>query len=297
MFKNRNVCETLKGKNMLNSQKDTSTYKIGLMSTNKILFMIVSCLLKINDSNKRQYIVEETNDEQMSNKEPVDILFIDVDNFNKRQQVNSSIPTIILSEEKESTNYYSGNNIYMLQRKKLSTRLLKTLNKIITKNFDKPSNVNIVAEPTKLAGSIKSETKNNIRTLPKSTNGRVLVIDDSLTVRTQMTMVLDRYNLDVDLAEDAESAFSQIYHKDYDLIFLDIVLPEMNGYQACKILKSKKWAKNTPVVMLTGKTSSFSKIQGFMSGCDKYLTKPVKADLLHNVLLKHIPILSMRMKS
>ncbi len=95
--------------------------------------------------------------------------------------------------------------------------------------------------------------------------------------------------MSVDLAEDAETALDLIANGNYDLIFLDVVLPEMDGYKVCKLIKSKETTRSIPVVMLTGKTSPFNKVRGVMAGCDGYLTKPVVAVDLKTVLQKYIP--------
>jgi len=95
--------------------------------------------------------------------------------------------------------------------------------------------------------------------------------------------------LAVDLAEDAEVALELIEKGNYDVIFLDVVLPEMDGYKVCKLVKTNAMTRSIPVVMLTGKTSPFNKVRGVMAGCDRYLTKPVDAEELKVVLHKYIP--------
>ena len=72
--------------------------------------------------------------------------------------------------------------------------------------------------------------------------------------------------------------------KHYDIIFLDVVLPGMDGYQVCKNIKRNPVIKHTPVVMLTSKSSPFDKVRGSMAGCNAYLTKPVDYDKFHHVL-------------
>jgi twitching motility two-component system response regulator PilG len=97
------------------------------------------------------------------------------------------------------------------------------------------------------------------------------------------------HDLAVDFAEDAEAALELIESGNYDVIFLDIVLPEMDGYKVCKLIKSNVVTRSIPIVMLTGKTSPFNKVRGVMAGCDRYLTKPVDAEELKTVLHKYLP--------
>ena len=114
-----------------------------------------------------------------------------------------------------------------------------------------------------------------------------LVVDDSQLVRTQMEMILDEHPLDVTFAEDAETALQLVKEHSFDIIFLDVMLPEMNGYKACKLLKSDPKISGTPVVMLTSKKSPFNKMHGALVGCDKYLTKPVDPDRISKVLQQY----------
>ena len=104
-----------------------------------------------------------------------------------------------------------------------------------------------------------------------------------------MDLCLRLHDLSVDLAEDAEAALDLIQERNYDVIFLDVVLPEMDGYKVCKLIKSNATTRSIPVVMLTGKTSPFNKVRGVMAGCDRYLTKPVDAEELRMVLYEYLP--------
>lgn len=118
---------------------------------------------------------------------------------------------------------------------------------------------------------------------------RVLVVDDSLAVRKFMETKLAPYAFGVDFAESGEQAIGFTGEKIYTCVFLDVILPGVDGYQVCKLIKSKKSAgKPTAVVMLTSKSSPFDKIRGTMAGCDAYLTKPVDEDRLLEVISKFV---------
>jgi two-component system cell cycle response regulator len=118
---------------------------------------------------------------------------------------------------------------------------------------------------------------------------RVLVVDDSLAVRKFMETRLAPYAFGVDFAESGEQAIGFTGEKTYTCVFLDVILPGVDGYQVCKLIKSKKSAgKPTAVVMLTSKSSPFDKIRGTMAGCDAYLTKPVDEDRLLEVISKFV---------
>lgn len=116
----------------------------------------------------------------------------------------------------------------------------------------------------------------------------VLVVDDNLTVREFMKSKLAPFNFNVDYAENGEQAIGYTGQKHYTCIFLDVVMPGIDGYQVCKLIKSNRSAQKTAVVMLTSKDSPFDKIRGSMSGCDAYLTKPVDEEKLLETIARFL---------
>lgn len=118
----------------------------------------------------------------------------------------------------------------------------------------------------------------------------VLVVDDNLTVREFMKAKLAPFNFNVDYAESGEQAVGFTGQKHYTCVFLDVIMPGIDGYQVCKLIKSKKSAAKTAVVMLTSKGSPFDKIRGAMAGCDAYLTKPVDEDKLLETIVRFLPV-------
>ena len=117
----------------------------------------------------------------------------------------------------------------------------------------------------------------------------VLVVDDNLTVREFMKSKLAAFNFNVDYAENGEQAIGFTGQKHYTCIFLDVIMPGIDGYQVCKLIKANRSAQKTAVVMLTSKDSPFDKIRGSMSGCDAYLTKPVDEEKLLETIAKFLP--------
>jgi twitching motility two-component system response regulator PilG len=118
----------------------------------------------------------------------------------------------------------------------------------------------------------------------------VLVVDDNATVRKFMESKLAPYGFRADFAETGEQAVGLTGAKEYTCVFLDVVLPGIDGYQVCKLIKSNKQAvKRTSVVMLTSRSSPFDKLRGSLAGCDEYLTKPVDENRLLEVMGKFLP--------
>jgi twitching motility two-component system response regulator PilG len=117
---------------------------------------------------------------------------------------------------------------------------------------------------------------------------RALVVDDSMAVRKQMGLVLARMNVNVDFADAGEKALTLVEERPYDIVFLDVVMPGMDGYDVCKAIKRDRTKKHIPIVMLTGRSSPFDKVKGKLSGCDTYLTKPVSRDEFVGTLKKYL---------
>ena len=115
-----------------------------------------------------------------------------------------------------------------------------------------------------------------------------LVVDDSASVRKQLEIELDLFEVQVDFAEDAERAFDLLDSKSYDVAFLDVVLPDKDGFQICKKIKTDNDMKNTKVVMLTGKASHADKVRGSLAGCDAYLVKPVGRSTFQTTVKKYL---------
>lgn len=117
---------------------------------------------------------------------------------------------------------------------------------------------------------------------------RALVVDDSPTVRKQIELGLKLMHIAVDFAETGEQALALFALKSYDIVFLDVVLPGIDGYQVCRTIKKGKLRKHTPVVMLTGKSSAFDRVKGSFAGCNSYLTKPVENVVFQSALKKFL---------
>ena len=113
---------------------------------------------------------------------------------------------------------------------------------------------------------------------------KVLVIDDSNTVRRSAEMFLKQGGHDVLLAEDGFDALAKVNDYQPHLIFCDILMPRLDGYQTCAIIKRNPKFAQVPVVMLSSKDGVFDKARGRMVGAQDYLTKPFTKDQLLQVV-------------
>ena len=119
---------------------------------------------------------------------------------------------------------------------------------------------------------------------PNLTTVKVLVVDDSNTIRRSAEIFLKQGGYEVLLAEDGFDALSKINDFKPELIFCDILMPKLDGYQTCAIIKRNPRFAATPVVMLSSKDGVFDKARGRMVGCQDYLTKPFTKDQLLQVV-------------
>ncbi|MDD3328648.1 response regulator [Zoogloea sp.] len=113
---------------------------------------------------------------------------------------------------------------------------------------------------------------------------KVMVIDDSNTIRRSAEIFLAQAGCQVVLAEDGFDALAKIADHAPDLIFVDIMMPRLDGYQTCALIKKNPRLKGTPVIMLSSKDGLFDRARGRLAGSDEYLTKPfTKESLLRSV--------------
>jgi twitching motility two-component system response regulator PilG len=130
----------------------------------------------------------------------------------------------------------------------------------------------------------------NLASKRRALGDAVLVVDDNATVRMFMKAKLAPFGFEVDYAETGEEAVGLTGSREYACVFLDVVLPGIDGYQVCKLIKSNKQAiKKTAVVMLTSRSSPFDKLRGSLAGCDEYLTKPLDENRLLETIAQFIP--------
>jgi twitching motility two-component system response regulator PilG len=116
---------------------------------------------------------------------------------------------------------------------------------------------------------------------------KVLVIDDSNTIRRSAEIFLKQGGYEVVLAEDGFDALSKVNDHEPDVIFCDILMPRLDGYQTCAIIKRNPRFTSTPVIMLSSKDGLFDKARGRMVGSQDYLTKPFTKDQLLQAVVQH----------
>lgn len=116
---------------------------------------------------------------------------------------------------------------------------------------------------------------------------KVMVIDDSNTIRRSAEIFLGQAGCQVLLAEDGFDALAKITDHLPDVIFVDIMMPRLDGYQTCSLIKKNPRLSSTPVIMLSSKDGLFDRARGRMVGSDEYLTKPFTKDSLLKTVAAH----------
>lgn len=116
---------------------------------------------------------------------------------------------------------------------------------------------------------------------------KVMVVDDSTTIRKSAAMFLSKTGYEIVLVENGYDALASICENRPDIIFLDISMPKLDGYQTCQVIKQNPDYQNIPIIMLSSKDGLFDKAKGLAAGSNEYITKPFSKDILINTVKKH----------
>ncbi len=117
---------------------------------------------------------------------------------------------------------------------------------------------------------------------------KVMVIDDSKTIRRTAETLLKKAGCEVFTATDGFEALAKIADHRPDIIFVDIMMPRLDGYQTCALIKHNQAFKNTPVIMLSSKDGLFDRARGRIVGSEQYLTKPFAKEELLGAIKRHV---------
>lgn len=117
---------------------------------------------------------------------------------------------------------------------------------------------------------------------------KIMVIDDSQTIRRTAETLLTKEGFVVVTAQDGFEALAKIADHHPDLVFIDIMMPRLDGYQACALIKANPRYASTPVIMLSSKDGLFDRARGRIVGSDEYLTKPFTREELLNAVRTHL---------
>lgn len=229
--------------------------------------LVLQSLCRLSSNRSRAYTLLGPADED---KQPPSICLVNMSDAEAiarwREVVDEAgeVPSVLVADEEPEI---PGPAVYHCSPRRLSSTLLAFLDNIVVEHYG-PSARRDIGVDTCLSSATAYANRDG------DAIARALVVDDSEAVRAQLQAVLQRHAVEVDLCEDATSALETLESNAYDVIFLDVILPDMEGFKACRRIKSDARTRDIPVIMLTSKCSRFNKVQGHMAGCDRYLTKP-----------------------
>ena len=219
-----------------------------------------------------------------------DIVLIDSDTpqalqswagFLKAKAQGKTISGIVLAREQPA-----DNPKYFIQRPVSATRLLAILEKVVIEEHGAPRDAASVSADDTI-------TRTDTGTRGVQTKGvKALVVDASFPVRTQLKNALKPIASHVDLAQTGEEAIELINNKRYDIIFLEVMLPGIDGYEICRMIKRDPKKRTTPVVLIVASASPAESIKGklALATCDTYLWKPLQQAVIDDVVKKLLPI-------
>jgi two-component system cell cycle response regulator len=211
-----------------------------------------------------------------------DLLIVDIDQqavLDDKPLIEAMPPetpvvTVGQSDKPEGSDYHIKGLL-------LATRVIRVLDqvKIPARNRQSYSD----SEQAPEAGSYQADAE---RAGEAAYAYAVLVVDDSELMRKTVALELKQASLPlrIDFAESGEQALAMTAETAYDFIFLDVMMPGMDGYETCGRIRQLAGMKKTPIIMLSARTSPLDEVKGVMAGCTNYVTKPIKSDEFQNRL-------------
>jgi CheY-like chemotaxis protein len=172
----------------------------------------------------------------------------------------------------------------------LAARLLSVLDKVdYSAESIKPSETQAVAPP------ITTDSPSEVSVAGYS----ALVVDDSVSIQKSLEINLSTLKSikEIDFADSGEMALEKINAKQYDIIFLDVMMPGIDGYETCTQIRKKPSYKQTPIVMVSAKCSPLDEVKGIIAGCTTYLTKPVQNEAFQKLSLRMMEWLATKKSS
>jgi twitching motility two-component system response regulator PilG len=196
-----------------------------------------------------------------------------------KASTENPISVIVLGRERPAADLR-----YFVQRPVITTRLLAMLERVALDEHGAASTAAIQASEANPVSSGVTESARAVHAPAAGKGVKALVVDDSLPVRVQMRNALKGLAAHVDFAETGEEGLEFLNNNRYDIIFLDVVLPGIDGYEICRTIKRDPKKQDTPVIMLTGNSSPADRVKGKLAGCDTYLIKPVRQAVFEEVV-------------
>lgn len=242
--------------------------------------------LRLSKSRSRRYaLLEESTENNSTDSVIADIEIADID-YAVSHSIENHLGSLVIAYGKDSINSVTDDMLFTLKLPLNMSKIFSVFDRITTEilGFIPELTVGAVAEtssdmldnePEKVQSFINA----SISKMYANYDFNVLVVDDSPVIREQMKIILETLGLTVELCDSGEAALSNTRQKHYDIIFMDVVMPGMNGFEACKKIKYSSPIREH-IIMLTSEDSSISHVKGRWAGAASYMTKPVTIEAL-----------------
>jgi twitching motility two-component system response regulator PilG len=243
----------------------TKILKVGLLEFSDKNVEKIEKIFQATGNRERTYSIAKPSDQ-------TDLLIIDIDeqpfldSKNHLDAMNSVTPIVTAgkSDKPDGSDYHIKGTL-------LATRVIRVLDQV--KILDSDSNN---GEQASEVGCTAADAHAHT----------VLVVDDSELMRRTIALELKKtaLPLNIDFAESGEQALAKVAETTYDFIFLDVMMPGIDGYETCGQIRKIVAMKRTPIIMLSAKTSPLDEVRGVMAGSTTYITKPIKSDEFQEML-------------
>ena len=175
---------------------------------------------------------------------------------------------------------------YSISRRALWSHLVCTLDDIVLSEANGTQGLlgGSSATPTRAAVAIPTPTASTQTPAPQLAQIRALVLDDSITVRNQIQAALIELGIRSEGVSNGSAALDLLERQTFDLLFLDVVMPGVDGYEVCRRVRRNPATRRLPIAMLTSRSSAFDRARGALAGCDLYLVKPIDVVAFHQAV-------------
>lgn len=169
----------------------------------------------------------------------------------------------------------------------VSSRVIRTLDEMTSENEESCDDLQAAAAAAEERFRKYTEVTADLpQPVTQQDHYRVLVVDDNSAMQQALTLELEKLPAAVELAyaDTGEQALERVNDGPFDFIFLDVVMPGIDGFETCTRMRELPTLKKTPIIMLTSKTSPLDEVKGIMAGCSTYLTKPIDPEEFQKVI-------------
>ncbi len=180
---------------------------------------------------------------------------------------------------------------YIIQLPMMGFRVLRVLDEVIIvpAPSTKAENVTeVIEQQQKLVIAPAPEVSESLDNHEEQSAYKILIVDDSVLIHKALEIELSKasFNSQLTYTESGEECLEQIAKGKFDIIFLDVMMPGIDGYETCTQIRKNTLFKKTPVIMLSAKASPLDEVKGVMAGCTTYLTKPIKHEDFQKLLVR-----------